>query len=75
VCAGHESTVAVIVDKFEQVWPSFRQIIPEIPKYINPVAPPQRVELIFGAWSQLVAKIDTLQQEVSYIQIEGKGAT
>jgi hypothetical protein len=35
-----ESTVAAIVDKFSQVWPSFHQVIPELPEDITPVVPP-----------------------------------
>jgi hypothetical protein len=46
--------------------------VPEFPEDITLVAPPQRVELIVGAWSQLDSKTDTLQQELASIKLKEK---
>lgn len=67
-----ESLVAAVSDKLVQVWPTFRQLAPELPEDITLITPPQRVELIVDTWSQLDAKTNTLQQELVAIKLKEK---
>jgi putative heme iron utilization protein len=67
-----ESTVAAVANKFSQVWPYFRQVILELPEDITTIVPPDRVDLIFDAWSHLAAIIDTLQHEVVMFKLKEK---
>jgi hypothetical protein len=43
---------------------------PELPEDITLVVTSTMVELIVGAWSQLAAKTDTLQQELVVIKLK-----
>jgi hypothetical protein len=56
-----ESIVGAVSDKFIQVWPTFRQMAPNLLEDIGLFAPVDRVDLVANAWTQLAGKTKDLQ--------------
>ena len=64
-----KSIVAIVLENFSQLCPSFRQVVPKLPEDITHVVPPQQVELLVDAWSQLAVKTDTIQEDLATIKL------